>query len=242
MSEQSQTTSAKKTIILVHGAWANGSSWNKVIPFLQAQNFDVTAVHLPLRSLADDAGVVKRAIAASIGEVILVGHSWGGMVITQAGTDEKVAALVYVAAFAPSENQSVNDLFKDYPQPEWLGGLRVDSGGFAALSPETVRDFFAPDLSAAEIEIVAATQAPLAASANDDKATAAAWREKPSWYIVADGDRMIDPNLERALAEKLNAETTVSPTGHVAMLAAPREVAEVIINAANYEKSSFRTA
>jgi pimeloyl-ACP methyl ester carboxylesterase len=240
MSEQQ--TNTEKTIILVHGAWANSSSWDKVIPILQEKNLNVVAVHLPLSSLVDDAATVKRAIAAAGGEVILVGHSWGGTVITQAGNDEKVSALVYVAAFAPSKNQSVNELFKDYPQPEWLGGLRVDSGGFATLSPETVRDFFAQDLTAAETQIMAVTQGPLAAKANDEKATETAWSVKPSWYIVAENDRIINPDLERAMAEKLNAKTTTLPTSHVAMLAKPKEVADVIIAAATYENQSSQAA
>ncbi len=233
---QGQETNAKKTVVLVHGAFADGSSWEKIIPFLQKQGLNVVAVQNPLSSLADDVAAAKRAIEAAPGEVILVGHSWGGAVITQAGVDPKVSALVYVAAYAPNKNQSTNESQKDYPKQGWLNAINVDSGGFVTLKPQTVADFFAQDLPAAQTSIMAATQGPSAAKCFDEKITETAWSSKPSWYIVASNDRMIPPDLERALAKKINAKTTVLPTSHVPMLSKPKEVADVILAAAGIAK------
>lgn len=228
---EAQTSIPKKTVVLVHGAFADGSSWEKVIPLLQAKGFNVVAVQNPLTSLADDVAATKRAIEAAPGQVILVGHSWGGSVITQAGTHEKVSSLVYVAAFAPSKDQSTNDLSKDYPKPEWFKSLRVDSGGFLTLSPEAISNFFAQDLSAAETSIMAVTQVPIFAHAFEDKITETAWSSKPSWYIVAANDRIIGADLEKLMAKKIGATTTILQTSHVPMLSKPQEVAEVIVAA-----------
>jgi pimeloyl-ACP methyl ester carboxylesterase len=223
---------AKKTVVLVHGAFADGSSWEKIIPFLQAKGLNVIAVQNPLTSLADDVAATKRAIDAAGGEVILVGHSWGGAVITQAGTGDKVSALVYVAAFAPSKNESANESQKDYPKPEWLSQINVDSQGFVTLKPEAVANFFAQDLTAAETSLIAVTQGPTAFRCFEEKMTETAWSSKPSWYVVADQDRMINPDLERAYAKKMNAKMTNLSTSHVPMISKPKEVAEVILDAA----------
>ena len=229
---QAQETTAKKTVVLVHGAFADGSSWEKIIPFLQAKGLNVVAVQNPLSSLADDVAATKRAIDAAPGEVILVGHSWGGSVITQAGTGDKVSALVYVAAFAPSKDQTSNELSIGYPKAEWLGSLKVDSGGFLWLSPDAVTNFFAQDLPAAQTKIMAVTQGPVFAKCFDEKITETAWSIKPSWYIVSEKDRMINPDLEKAMAKKIGAKVTVLPTSHVPMLSKPKEVADVILAAA----------
>lgn len=233
---QAQKNDAKKTVVLVHGAFADGSSWEKIIPFLQAKGLNVVAVQNPLSSLADDVAATKRAIEAAPGEVILVGHSWGGAVITQAGTSDKVIALVYVAAYAPNKNQSTNETQKDYPKAGWLDGINVDSGGFVTLMPQTVANFFAQDLPAAQTSVMAVTQGPSAAKCFDEKITETAWSSKPSWYIVAANDRMIPPDLERAFAKKINAKTTVLQTSHVPMLSKPKEVADVILAAAGISK------
>jgi pimeloyl-ACP methyl ester carboxylesterase len=222
----------QKTVVLVHGAFADGSSWEKVIPLLQAKGLQVVAVQNPLTSLADDVAATKRAIDAQRGPVILVGHSWGGTVITEAGAHDKVAALVYVAAFAPDAGQSSNDLGKDGPTPPGLSNLRADSGGFLSLSPESVAKDFAQDLPAAETAVMAVTQGPIFGKAFDEKVTNAAWKKKPSWFIVAEKDRMIQPDLERAMAKKINAKTTALPTSHVPMLSRPSDVATVILAAA----------
>lgn len=231
-----QDIKPKKTVVLVHGAFADGSSWRKIIPMLQDKGLQTIAVQNPLTSLADDVAATKRAIDYVQGDVILVGHSWGGTVITEAGNHEKVKALVYVSAFAPSKGQSVNDIYKNYPEPEWFGSAILDSGGFLTLPTNAVSRFFAQDLSASEMSIIAATQVPIFVRAFDDKIAETAWSSKPSWYIVAANDRMISPDIERDAAKKMNATTTVLQTSHVPMLSKPKEVADVIIAASRSSK------
>ena len=222
----------QKTVVLVHGAFADGSSWERVIPLLRAKGLKVVAVQNPLTSLADDVAATKRALDASTGPVILVGHSWGGTVITEAGAHDKVAALVYVAAFAPDAGQSSNDLGKDAPPPPGLANIRPDSAGFLTLTPESVARDFAQDLPAAQTAVMAVTQGPIFARNFDEKVSGAAWKSKPSWFIVAEKDRMIQPDLEREMAKKINAKTTLLPTSHVPMLSRPNDVAAVILAAA----------
>jgi len=223
---------AQKTVVLVHGAFADGSSWDKVIPLLQAKGLKVVAVQNPLTSLADDVAATKRVIDAQSAPVVLVGHSWGGTVITQAGADEKVAALVFVAAFAPDEGQASSELGKDGPPPPGSASIRPDAAGYLYLTPEGVAKDFAQDLPPAQTKVMAATQGPISAKAFDEKVTAAAWKTKPSFYIVAEKDRMIQPDLERAMARKMKATTTALPTSHVPMQSRPKEVAAVILAAA----------
>jgi pimeloyl-ACP methyl ester carboxylesterase len=221
-----------KTVVLVHGLWADGSSWNKVIPLLLAKGLKVIAVQNPLTSLADDVAATRRVIDNQTGPVILVGHSWGGMVITQAGDDPKVAALVYVAAFAPDEGQAVADLVKDLPPPPGSASVYPDAAGFLWLTPEGIAKDFASDLPAAETKVMAATQGPTPSKTFEEKVSTAAWKTKPSWFVVAQKDRMIQPDLERAMAKKIKASTTELPTSHVAMLSRPKDVAAVILRAA----------
>ncbi len=222
-----------KSVVLVHAAFADGASWSKVIPLLQAQGLHVVAVHLPFTSFADDVAATKRAIAAQEGPVLLVGHSYGGVVITEAGSDPKVAGLVYVAAFAPNDNEAISDLGKELPQPPGLGELRPQAAGFLLLTDKGITEDFAQDLSAQEKSLLIATQPPTPASIFGAKITTAAWRSKPSWYVVATEDRMISPQLEKGFAKQMNATTTTVPSSHVAMLAYPKEVAGVIEQAAS---------
>jgi pimeloyl-ACP methyl ester carboxylesterase len=231
-----------RTVVLVHGAWADGSSWAKVIPLLLARGLKVVAVQIPLTSLADDVATTKRALDDQAGPVVLVGHSWGGMVITQAGGDAKVAALVYVAAFAPDEGQAAADLGKDLPPPPGLANVHPDAAGFLHVTPEGVAKDFAQDLPAAQTKVMAATQGPIASKTFDEKVSTAAWKTKPSWYIVAEKDRMIQPELERAMAKKIKASTTALPTSHVAMLSRPNDVAAVILRAAAGASDQSRPA
>jgi pimeloyl-ACP methyl ester carboxylesterase len=229
--EKSQTT-----VVLVHGAFADGSSWDKVIPLLQAKGLHVVAVQNPLTSLADDVAATKRVIDAQSGPVILVGHSWGGTVITEAGDHAKVAALVYVAAFAPDVGEATSDLGKGGPPPAGSASIRPDAAGFLYLTPEGVAKDFAQDLPAEQTAVMAVTQSPIFGKTFDEKVRNAAWKSKPSWFIVAGKDRMIQPDLERAMAKKINARTTVLPTSHVSMLSRPNDVAAVILAAAGAVK------
>lgn len=220
------------TAILVHGAWADGSSWSSVIPPLKAAGLKVVAVQLPRTSIADDAATVKRAIAAQSGAVILAGHSYGGAVITEAGTDPKVAGLVYVSAFAPGDGQSVNDILKPFPKPVWNSTIQVDSGGYLTLPEETVATYLAPDVPKAAIDIITATQGPLFAHCFDDKITTAAWKTKPSWWVLSLQDQIIPPALQQGMATAINATVVTVGSGHLTPVTHPNEVAAAIINAA----------
>jgi len=224
----------QKTVVPIHGAFADGSSWDKVIPLLEARGLRVVAVQNPLTSLADDAASVKRVIDAQSGPVILVGHSWGGTVITEVGGDDKVAALVFVAAFAPDVGESTADLGKDGPPPPGATSIRPDPAGYLYLTPEGVAKDFAQDLPATQTRVMAVTQGPILGKAFDEKVTKAAWQNKPSWFIVAEKDRMIQPALERAMAKKINASTTTLPTSHVPMQSRPKDVAAVILAATEH--------
>ena len=221
------------TVVLVHGAFADGSSWEKVIPLLQAKGIKVVAVQNPLSSLADDVAAAKRVIDAQTGKVVLVGHSWGGMVITEAGASDKIKALVYVAAFAPSEGEAAGALGKNYAVPPGIATLQADAGGYLWLPADSVAKNFAQDVTPATAALIAATQGPIAAKAFGDTTTVAAWKTKPSYYIVAAKDRMIAPELEVDFARKINAVTTTLQTSHVPMVSQPAKVAEVILAAVN---------
>src|SRR5262245_8649766 len=223
---------AVKNIVLVHGAFADGSSWAKVIPILQARGYHVTAVQNPLTSLADDVAATQRVLAQQDGPVILVGHSWAGVVITDAGTDPKVAGLVYVAAFGPDLGETAGELGKKYPPPPALAAPIVDKQGFMSLPNEAVVKHFASDLPPNEAQVVAATQGPINVSAFSAQVSGVAWKTKPSWYIVSKLDGAIAPDEERFFAKRMKAATTELNASHVSMLSQPKAVAAVIMEAA----------
>jgi pimeloyl-ACP methyl ester carboxylesterase len=219
------------SVILVHGAWADGSSWSKVIPLLQARGLRVTAVQLPLNSLDADVATVKRAIVLEDGPIVLVGHSYGGVVITEAGNDPKVAGLVYIAAFAPDAGQSAGSLGASV-EPARLGAeIRPDNDGFLKLTESGVKNDFAQDLTPTEKSVLFAAQGPTAGAALGGNVSAAAWKTKPSWYLVATADRAVQPALQRAMAKTINAKTIELTSSHVAMLARPDETANLILEA-----------
>lgn len=222
------------SVILVHGAWADGSSWNDVVPLLQAQGLKVVAVQNPLSSLADDVAATRRAIDREPGKVLLVGHSWGGVVITEAGRHDKVSGLVYVAAFAPADGESVNDLGanKDLPQPPGLGGIEPDAHGYLWMSTRNFGEHFAQDLKPARTSLMAVTQKPIAARSFADKVTVAAWKSRPSWYVTAEQDHMIPLAAQKLMAQRAGAKVTHIDAGHAAMMAKPQAVATVILAAA----------
>jgi pimeloyl-ACP methyl ester carboxylesterase len=226
------TSGPVKNVILVHGAWADGSSWTKVIPLLEAKGLHVTAVQIPLTSLADDVATTQRAIALEDGPVILVGHSYGGVVITEAGNDPKVVGLVYVAAFAPDAGENAFGIGKPYPPTPLGAELRPDSKGFLKITPDGVAQDFAQDLSPAEIKLVTAAQGPTNVAVLQGNVTTAAWKTKPSWFVVASNDRAIPPELEKAEAARMKATTITLSSSHVAMLAKPAEVSALIEKAA----------
>jgi pimeloyl-ACP methyl ester carboxylesterase len=221
-----------KNVLLVHGAWADGSSWSEVIPLLTAKGLNVTAVQLPLTSLADDTATVKRALELQTGPVVLVGHSYGGAVITEAGNDQKVAALVYVAAFAPDGGQSAGSLSASVPPPPMGAEVKPDSQGFLKLTKKGVYEDFAQDVTPAEKLELYSAQAPTSAKSLGGTISTPAWRNKPSWYIVASEDRAIPPTLEASMAKTIQAKTTTLQGSHLVMMSKPSAVAAVIEEAA----------
>jgi pimeloyl-ACP methyl ester carboxylesterase len=225
------------TVVLVHGAFADGSAWDKVVPILQAKGLNVVAVQNPLTSLADDVAATRRVLDMQTGPVVLVGHSWGGVVITEIGQHERVKSLVYVAAFAPSEGQSVVDMAKDYPKPVGFNFLVQDKEGFLTLSAEGMTKHFAQDLPAAQTKLMTVTQGPVRGKNFEEKVTVAAWKTKPSWYVLSEQDHMIQPALEKAMAEKISAHVVRLPTSHAPQLSRPTQVANAILAAAQQAQS-----
>jgi pimeloyl-ACP methyl ester carboxylesterase len=219
------------TVVLVHGAFADGSCWAKVIHLLTKRGLKAVAVQNPLSSLADDV-TATRVVDMQKGPVLMVGHSWGGAVITEAGNHPQVKGLVYVAAGAPDSGQSFDDWWKPYTPAPGANEIKPYGEGYVALTPEGVRKHFVQDVPADEADIVFATQGPLAVKCFSDAISEAAWRSKPSWYIVSAHDETIPPDVQRDSASRMGAQTLVLKSSHVPMLSQPEVVAEFIANAA----------
>ena len=232
VASSASASQAPTTVVLVHGAFADGSAWNRVVPLLQAKGLKVVSVQNPLSSLADDVAATRRVLDAQTGPVVLVGHSWAGMVITEAGEDEHVKALVYVAAFAPAEGQSAVDLSKDYPKSEGSNYFVADKQGFVTMTPEGIAKQLAQDLPAAQTNLMAVSQGPVRGANFEEKATHAAWKTRPSWFIVSTQDHMIQPALQQAMAKNIGATAVTLPASHVPQLSHPKAVADAIIAAA----------
>jgi len=220
-------------VVLVHGGFVDGSGWESVYTMLKKQGYNVAIVQNPTLSLADDVAVTKRVISAQDGPVILVGHSYGGAVITEAGNDPKVARLVYVTAFAPDRNESVQTLIQNpapgAPVPPILppvdGFLLLDNAKFAASFAGDVN----PDMAA----FMADSQVPWGLDALGGAVTEPAWKSKPGWYLVATDDKMIPPDAQRAMAKRAGATTVESKGSHAVYVSQPRAVADIIDRAAN---------
>jgi pimeloyl-ACP methyl ester carboxylesterase len=230
------------TVVLVHGAWADGSSWNKVIPLLQDKGFAVLAAQLPLSSVEDDLTTTKRIIADVDGSIVLVGHSWGGMAITQAGVDPKVGALVYVSAFAPDVGETGSSLIAAHPTPPALSTVGTDSAGYVYQTIDGMIENVAPDLPPAEARILAATQGRLAAKAFTQTVVAAAWKTKPCWFIQTPDDRVVSPELQAAEAKRMDAKAIALHSSHMSLLSHPDQVAAVIEEAASAVVKGATTA
>jgi len=218
-------------VVLVHGAWADGSSWAKVIPYLQAAGLKVTAVQNPLTSLADAAAATRRALALQDGPTVLVGHSWSGTLVSEVGTDPKVTALVYIAARAPDAGEDFLKLAGQFPNPPARAGI-VDHDGETKLSEDAFLKYFANGVDEKTAKELYAVQWPTAASIFANRTTAAAWHDKPSFYAVSKEDKTIDPDFERFLAKRMKATTIELDAGHLSLVSHPKEVAELILKAA----------
>jgi pimeloyl-ACP methyl ester carboxylesterase len=234
-SQEIATTNAPTTtnIVLVHGAWADGSSWSKVIPILQNAGHRVIAVQLPLHSVADDVATVKRAIELVGGPTILVGHSYGGFVIANAGyNNQNVTGLVYLAAFAPDEGESLLTFMDPSTLPP--GFLVFDSGGFAYINPDMFHQAFAQDVNKTEAEIMAAVQTPTPTSQAvlAEPSGPPAWKQLPTWYQVSESDHIIPPDAQRQFAQQMNATTISVNASHASLVSHPDEIAQLILEAA----------
>ncbi|MFC0387541.1 alpha/beta fold hydrolase [Muricoccus vinaceus] len=218
-------------VVLVHGAWADGSSWEKVIPILQAAGLHVTAVQNPLTSLAAADAETRRVLALQDGPTVLVGHSYGGTIISDTGTAANVSALVYVAARAPDADEDVAAVNARFPAAPARSGL-VTHDGLTTLSEEAFTQYFASDLPTAQAKILFAVQQPTATSTFTTRTTAAAWHGKPTFYAVAKQDLTISPDLERFFAQRMNATTIEVDSGHLPMISQPEAIANLILQAA----------
>jgi pimeloyl-ACP methyl ester carboxylesterase len=217
-------------VVLVHGAWADGSSWSRVILRLQASGLNVTAVQNPLTSLADSVAATRRALALQDGPTVLVAHSWGGTVISEAGADSKVTALVYVAARAPDAGEDFVALSAQFPTMPVRAGVQ-ERDGFTRLSEEAFLKYFANGVAREQAEILYAEQEPTAASLFSGRTTIAAWRSRPTWYAVSKLDQTISPDLERFLATRMKAMTVELEAGHLSLVSHPQEIADLILAA-----------
>ena len=233
MSTDQSETRARPNIILVHGAWADGSSWSSVIERLQAHGYHVIAPQFPLTSLADDVARLRHVLALQDGPTIIVGHSYGGQVMTALGNDAPNAAgLVYIAAFGLDEGESLGGLLSQGPPTPALVHQFVDQQGFVWLTEDDFVNHFAGDVDRVKAKVLYAVQQPLAASAFSDVMTVPAWKALPSWYLVAQDDQALPADAERMFASRMNATTIEVPAGHLAMVSHPAEVVSLTETAA----------
>ncbi len=230
----------KPSVVLVHGGFVDGSGWEDVYSILRKDGYKVTIVQNPTTSLADDVAVTKRVLAEQTGPVILVGHSYGGVVITEAGTDPKVAGLVYIAAFAPDKGESVGSLIKD-PQPGApVPPILPPQDGFLMLDKAKFQAAFAADVGAKKAAFMADSQVPWGVNALGGTVNEPAWKTKPSWYLVASDDKMIPPPAQRFMSKRAGSTVTEAPGSHAIYVSKPKAVAALIEQAANKVSASAK--
>ena len=223
----------RPNIVLVHGAWADGSCWSGVIERLQADGFRVRAPQFPLTSLVDDVARLRQVLDVQDGPTVVVGHSYGGQIMTALGEDaHNVVGLVYIAAFGLDEGESLGQLLSQGPVTPALEHLFTDARGFGWLSEEDFVEHFAADVDSTRAHVMYAVQQPLASSAFTDVMGVPAWKSQPSWYLVAQNDEAIPPDAERQFATRMGATTREVPSSHVAMVSHPTEVTQLIAKAA----------
>jgi pimeloyl-ACP methyl ester carboxylesterase len=228
---QARPAVSVRNVVLVHGAYADGSCWSEVVGRLQLAGLKPTAVQNPLTSLADDVAATRRILALQDGPTVLVGHSWAGTVISETGVDPRVSALVYVAARAPDAGEDYTALAAKFPTPPASAGL-VKSGGFAQLSEAAFLTDFAGDIEPAKARILYAVQGRISDTLFSGKTTQAAWRSKPSWYAISTEDRTISPQLQRFMADRMKAKTIEVKASHLSLISHPREITNLILSAA----------
>ena len=224
--------STKGAIVLVHGGFVDGSGWEGVYQILKKDGFEVSIVQNPTTSLADDVAATRRVIAGQKGPVILVGHSYGGVVVTEAGNDPKVSGLVYIAAFAPDRGESVAALIKDPPPGAAVPPILPPQDGFLALDKAKFAASFAADVDPEKAEFMANSQVPWGLEALNGAVSEPAWRTKPSWYLVATDDRMIPPPAQRQMSARAGASVVEAKGSHAIYVSQPEAVASLIEKAA----------
>ena len=230
-SEAKEVQHPIKNIVLVHGAFADGSSWSEVITALQRKGYHVTAVQNPLTSLSDDVAATRRVLARQSGDVILVGHSYAGAVVTEAGNADNVKGIVYLSALVPDSGESVSDLLTRLKAP--MDGLKPDTEGLIWLDdPVAYRNVMAGDVPEPRARILAATQVPISVSAFEGKVSRAAWHGKPTWYLVTEEDHALKTPVQRELAQQIGARVTSLKSSHMSLVSHPGAVANLIDRAA----------
>jgi pimeloyl-ACP methyl ester carboxylesterase len=232
-SKGDQQTVEASNVVLVHGAYADGSCWSDVIGRLQQAGLKATAVQNPLTSLEDDAAATRRILALQDGPTVLVGHSWAGTVISETGDDPMVSALVYVAARAPDAGENYTALAKQFPTPPANAGL-VESGGFAQLEEDAFLNDFANGIDPDRARVLYAVQGRISSKLFDSTTTVAAWKEKPCWYSVSTQDRTTAPELERFLAQRMQATTIEVASGHLSLISHSKQITDLILDAAGH--------
>src|SRR5262245_26081470 len=221
------------TAVLVHAAWADGSSWNKVTTRLEAEGFRVVAAQIPLTSWSDDVAALRRVLRRQSGRVVLVGHSYGGAVTTAAAADDpNVRALVYVAAIVPDEGETVGEVFGREVADAKAPALQSDEDGFLWVTVDAFRTAIAPDATEEEASLMAANQKPIAVKCLGEPMGRPAWKQKPSWFLIAENDRMVSPKTQRFLAERMHSTIVSLPADHFPVLSAPEAVSRLIREAA----------
>lgn len=224
--------SENATVVLVHGAWADGSSWRAIVPPLEDRGLKVIAAPIPLTSLSDDAAALKRTITRTQGSVIVAGHAYAGAVVATAN-DERVKALVYVAALAPDEGETVAQVFYKDETHSKAPQLAPDADGFIWMPDEGFANAFAQNATEVQIALARAVQRPIAVKSIQEPAPAPAWKSKPTWYLLAEEDRMINPKTQRFMAERMKATVKSFPVDHTPLLTAPDKVVDIILEAAD---------
>jgi pimeloyl-ACP methyl ester carboxylesterase len=233
MSMDQDEMRARPNIVLVHGAWADGSSWSSVIERLQADGYHVTAPQFPLTSLADDVGRLRQVLALQDGPTVIAGHSYGGQVMTALGMNApSVAGLVYIAAFGIDEGESLGGLLSQGPPTAALAHQSVDEQGFVWLPEDDFVNHFASGIDSVNAKVLYAVQQPLAGSGFTEVMSVPAWKSLPSWYLVAQDDQALPPDVQRLFANRMGATIVEVPSGHLAMVSHPAEVAKLTETAA----------
>ena len=219
-------------VVLTHGAFADGSSWSKVIPLLEAQGLNVTAVQNPLTSLADDIATTRRLLAQQDGPTILVGHSYAGFVITEAGNAPNVAGLVYISSYGPDKGESHDDLVKRFPAPGGISAIQLDQDGFLWIARDKFHEAFVHEVDASYACILATVQKPASKKGCFGvPIDAPAWKSKRSWFLVSTEDRLISPDLQRFMAKRMGATVRTIPSSHASLISHPTQTADLILDA-----------